>query len=470
MFGLFGKKTDDLAPAVPGPHEIAALVKGDPAMRAAFERAYAAHDDGFTAIGPSLATARANAAAEHPADAEIDDDLVDAIVADLLAVTRTWTTGNGWRNSLPELTDGSPSDHTAQAMQKPESVRPQATGDAIMRDLDAPSTPIVLLMLARSLDEALSPKERRQAYHQFRQGLEILDLDGGLYDMLLSNPDSIGHWLPALAHAAETTAFRVPDTTVAQVPMPLLQLARIAYEEINPTTHAIINRWAMEAFGLRLDGDYFLKTGVFSSKFDFRNARVNDPQEIPEIGDYLLYTQHLAGAMAGPLSPRPTYGAGTTAEWAVRRFVPADPDTPTIYHGMPLRCELRVFIDCDTNQVLSVVPYWDPATMKRRFSEMEDADHPDNRHDMVAYLMAEEGLMSRFDQLRAPVAQMVEEMLPRLDLPGQWSLDVMSQGDDLWLIDMARAQTSAFYDTVLEALRRPTAEDWLARLQPELDL
>lgn len=487
MFGVFGKKKGDRPTSIadivgmpgaqaPTAEQVAALVKGDPAMREAFERAYAAHDDGMTAIGATLEAARENAAGQYANAALAPEGLIDEIVKDLLAGTRVYSTASGeWGMPFAEEYSrgrGSLEMRTRDAMAiESTATRPQLTGGALVREIDAPSTPVLLMSLARALDESLSERKRQQAYHVFRQGLDLLDLDGGMYEMLLSNPDSIGRWLPALRRAAEGTAFRVPETTVAQVPMPVLQLARIAYEDVNPTTHEIVNRWAQQAFGLEEGGDYFLKTGVFSSKFDFRNARVNDPQEIAEIGDYLLYTHHLALAMAGPLNAVPTYGAGTSAEWAVREFVPADPGAPEIYHGMPLRCELRVFVDCDSDEVLSVVPYWNPETMKNRFSQMADADHPDNRHDMVVYLLAEEELTRRFEELREPVARMVEEMLPGLALEGQWSLDVMSQGknsDDLWLIDMARAQSSAFYESVPEGLRRPVAPreerlGWIAR-------
>ena len=41
--------------------------------------------------------------------------------------------------------------------------------------------------------------------------------------------------------------------------------------------------------GKREDKEYFIKTGTYSSKFDFRNARVSGPKEVRELGEYLLF-------------------------------------------------------------------------------------------------------------------------------------------------------------------------------------
>lgn len=59
----------------------------------------------------------------------------------------------------------------------------------------------------------------------------------------------------------------------------------------------------------------------------------------------------------------------------------------------------------------------------------------------------------------------MQEFLSDLDLKGQWSLDIMQNGDDFWLIDMATAETSTGYNkTVLESERRPMAENWLPEI------
>lgn len=68
------------------------------------------------------------------------------------------------------------------------------------------------------------------------------------------------------------------------------------------------------------------------------------------------------------------------------------------------------------------------------------------------------------DNIEKLIAE-VENLLPDLHLHGQWSLDIMQNGDDFWLIDMALAETSAFYQMcVPKSIRMPTPENWLPQL------
>ncbi|MBC9927189.1 hypothetical protein [Leucobacter sp. cx-169] len=444
--------------------QVAELLRGQPDLLAQFERAYERSSDGYSVIGPAFADVR-----QPPTDGQIAaEDLIDGIVGDLATQTPIWSTAAPQRPALSRAgsDQGSMARRTASAMSLDSSVRPMATGDALTRDMPEGGAAMRLQALAQSQSIEGTDDSRQQAYHRFRQGLDILDLDDLTHQMIAQNPDSMGFWLPKLMAAnAGRDLLRIPETTIVTVPLPLLQLTRLEYGSINGTTHEIVNRWAKEVFGLRDDGDYFIKTGTFSSKFDFRNARVRGG-EVAELGDYLLYVHQLALSMASPLNTPSVYGAGTTVEWAVREFIEAEPGTPTIYHGLPLRCEFRVFVDCDRDRVLSVVPYWEPRTMKRRFSEMSDRDDPNNRHDLVTFLMAEPELARQVKQLKRRVSDAVADLLPSLDLPGQWSLDVMVNGDDLWAIDMAQAHTSAFYESVPKRQRQPLpVERWLPQLE-----
>lgn len=73
--------------------------------------------------------------------------------------------------------------------------------------------------------------------------------------------------------------------------------------------------------------------------------------------------------------------------------------------------------------------------------------------------------MRRYHENIDSLIDKVKDLLPDLHLHGQWSLDIMQNGDGFWLIDMALAETSAFYrECVPKASRMPTPEDWLPRL------
>lgn len=141
---------------------------------------------------------------------------------------------------------------------------------------------------------------------------------------------------------------------------------------------------------------------------------------------------------------------------------------PTIYMGLPLRCEYRCFIDCDTDELLGIHPYWDPEVMNKRFRDAPDASNPHMRHDAVTYAMREPSLMREYGESKDLVAAYVRELLPGLGLAGQWSLDIMRDGDDCWLIDMAPAERSTFYErTVPKGKRRPMVENWMPELEGE---
>ncbi len=107
-------------------------------------------------------------------------------------------------------------------------------------------------------------------------------------------------------------------------------------------------------------------------------------------------------------------------------------------------------------------PYWEPKTMKQRFGHSNDADSPHNIHDYTIYVMHEPILMKRYEENKERVKQYVQNLIANTDnMSGQWSIDIMQNGDEFWLIDMALAENSAFYDCVPKSLRKKSEENWL---------
>jgi hypothetical protein len=102
--------------------------------------------------------------------------------------------------------------------------------------------------------------------------------------------------------------------------------------------------------------------------------------------------------------------------------------------------------------------------MKQHFGGKLETD-PDAMHDYITYTTNEKRLAKRYGQNKDAVAEHIRTLLPDMELSGQWSIDIMQNGDDFWLIDMALAENSAFYrETVPEHLRRPSPEQWLPDL------
>lgn len=130
---------------------------------------------------------------------------------------------------------------------------------------------------------------------------------------------------------------------------------------------------------------------------------------------------------------------------------------------MPLHTEYRAFVDFDTDELIGIVPYWDAETMKRRFSQGSDADTADMKHDYIIYCKEEERLRKTFDANKDLVCEHLRRLIPDVELSGQWSLDIMQNGDDFWLIDMALAFNSAFVDKMPVKIAAPE-ENWLPDL------
>lgn len=457
--------------------DIAQLLKTTPEALTAFEQAYQTASLYKEESPETLFAINSRQAHDHLAEQHattlpdnIDEaylnELTNRIVDELLCISDT-----------KRLPDNKQTPVTwEEVKQLPKELRPNLTGYMMTRDINEPAY-IQLLTTYHEMINESNPKKAERLYGMFRQGLDILDLDSITYEILGMNQNSMSHWLPALQKSIkDTNFFKIPETKIVKVPLTLLQLTRCDYTQLSPTTLDIVNKWAYEAFDLDENKTYFIKTGTYSSKFDFRNAKVTTPKEVHELGSYLLFIHYQALQMASPIhvfgdklfsKPVSHYGVSTTNEWVVREYIEDKENNPCIYHGMPLHTEYRVFIDCDTDEILGISPYWRPDVMKQRFGHEIDAHTPDNTHDYVIYSMHEETLMKRYEDNKNTVLTHVKELLPNLHLNGQWSLDIMQNGDDFWLIDMATADLSALSDCVPKGLLRKSKENWIPQIPTE---
>lgn len=335
-----------------------------------------------------------------------------------------------------------------------ETFRPQLTGTLMKVDINEPPYTMVMEMYGRYLKTG-----EKTYYNLFRQGLDILDVDSIIYDIIGMNPNSMGYWLPAMVEAVQRQSFfRIPKTTIIKVPLPMLQLTRIAYESLTRTTLDIVDAFCKEAFQLDEEKSYFIKTGTYSSKYDFRNAHVCGAKEVRELGEYLLFIHHQALQMASSLNNVCIYGVSTTNEWVVREYIEDKNEDPTIYDGLHLHTEYRVFVDMDTLEILCIHPYWDPDVMKKKFGNSSD---PKSVHDYVIYKMHEDTIMNRYEKNKDLVKEQIRKLLPDINLSGQWCIDVMENGDDFWIIDMQLAINSAFHEYIPKGKLKIVEEKWI---------
>lgn len=409
------------------------------------------------------------------------DETIQKIIGELIEQTEMWTydgkTVLRKGVTVPEsqtedlsILENGQKVSKEELMALSENIRPMCTGFLYSKDMPGNSCEAVLDLYLR-MRETKDPQKKQDIYNHFRQGLDILDLDPVLYEMLGMNPNAMGYWLPNVLDAVlENGFFKVPKTNIIKVPLPVLQLSRKDYGSINKTTFRILDEYIYRLCSLDETKEYFVKTGTFSSKYNFRNAKVTGAQEVRELAEYLLFLSNQAVEMAGPLSSPCIYGASTTNEWVVREYIADKEENPCIYTGMPLHTEYRVFVDFNTHEILGINPYWDPDLMKNRFENGRDKDTPTMKHDAIIFRMHEKTLMKRYEDNKNLVIAEIQKVINTPNgLTGQWSIDIMQNGNDFWLIDMALAEQSAMYEKAVALEdRRPSKENWIPNLQKKL--
>ena len=224
------------------------------------------------------------------------DALIQRIVSELLkqAAVYNWDGIQGCIESFDILPDDY-QDVTLDDLQEiPEAYRPDLTGTLYKKDI-AENTSSALLYEYKMYLENTNPKIKQQFYNMFRQGFDILDLYSLTYKIIDQNRNSMGYWLPTMTGAVKNQDFfKIPATKILKVPLSLLQLTRQEYTALTPATMRIVDEFCYKAFGLEPDKEYFIKTGTFSSKFDFRNAHVVGEKEVNELGEYLLFIHYQA--------------------------------------------------------------------------------------------------------------------------------------------------------------------------------
>lgn len=438
--------------------EIAALLRTSPDALDTFEKAYWKAQKSADATNENFFLKNSRLASAELADKSILEDNEKALVV-AHAITEELLCKAGITESLEMVPV------TNEIIKElPEELRPQLTGHLMKVDITEPSY-IPVFGYYKNYLNAKNSKDKFGHYMHFLQGLDLLDLDPVTYETLSYNPNSMEHWFYALEEAVNNqNFFKVPKTKIVKVPLTLLQLTRLPYESLTPTTLKIVDDFCMKAFDLDVTKEYFIKTGTYSSKFDFRNAVVRGEKEVRELGEYLLYIHHQALQMASMLNNVSIPGVSTTNHWVVREHIPDKEDNPCIYKGMPLHTEYRFFVDFDTNEVLGVSPYWREDVMKKNFSEGERVNDPDKIHDYIIYSAHEPVLYQRYNDNVDKLTDEIKNLIPSIKLFGQWSIDVMQNGDDFWIIDMALANQSALNDVVPNDKLKQQEIDWIPNL------
>lgn len=173
----------------------------------------------------------------------------------------------------------------------------------------------------------------------------------------------------------------------------------------------------------------FNKNGTFSDKFDFDKC----------ISTRDTVKSHLMNINYNALC----LSAGGIDEVVFREVIRSDPEiTPTIYHGLPFRPEFRVFYDFDSSHVLYVYNYWDHDYCYESISR--------NATDKIVWDSYHCKIDELYEKHKKEVQAKVDLAMLGVPMTGRWSIDVLlDEWDNYWLIDMAKAENSAYWNPKL---------------------
>ena len=181
---------------------------------------------------------------------------------------------------------------------------------------------------------------------------------------------------------------------------------------------------------------YNIKNGAFSNKFEFNTSLANKEDLAKQ-----LWLINYNSAM---------FDTGGYTELVVREYIPFNNNkVPTIYNGMPLREEIRVFYNIDTKKIEYIVDYWDYEYCEPNIR---------NKTDNIVFNWFHNKYGNRADKhknilkiVEAQIRKDIDTLKFDNCISGIWSIDFMYVNDiedytGIWLIDMARAHRSAYYD------------------------
>ncbi len=238
---------------------------------------------------------------------------------------------------------------------------------------------------------------------------------------LRENPNNMSFWLPKF----EDRGFYIPRTVIIPLTEKWLKwLCSDHYEleRIDEFTAWIIGK--LNDIHFNIQGDWFVKTGNFSNKFCFRFCHL---KELKNIGRQFLDVFYGGMCVGCEISP----------EICVREFIHTDYQRPSIYEGMKLNTEFRVFYNFENKRIAGIFNYWDRETMQ---------NHLYSPKELANFNSCIDEIEKDFYNLRDDLAEHVSEKMADVPLHGIWSVDFLWDGDKFWLIDAAIGSQSYYFD------------------------
>ena len=223
LSNIFNK---DMKKAIMSKEKLAEMLRVTPEALKAFEKSYQLHSMNEP-ISDNLFKVNAKQAASLNPKQDVHEkgkvqDLIDRIVNELLDQALIYeydgkpgfTYGNIYScNQTRTVKVPENSEVTLEEINElPKELRPDLTGRYVKKSL-SDGTGDALLEQYQQYLNTKDPRKKRFLYDHFRQGLDMLDLDGISYAILDRCQNSIGNWFPRLVNAIfYSDFFQLPKT------------------------------------------------------------------------------------------------------------------------------------------------------------------------------------------------------------------------------------------------------------------
>ena len=251
----------------------------------------------------------------------------------------------------------------------------------------------------------------------------------------IENPNNLSYWSSKIAPHLIEKGIKYPTTRIIAVPVKIMEACFLDHNE----DYEVVRQWVRTTLMPQLFGatfPIFMKNGCFSNKFDFAGSCMLREYDEQAITDNFVNLQNTS------LS----FETGGNMEIILRQFIEPPKGTPTIYNGMPLRPELRLFYDFGKHSYCYAVNYWD-------WDYCHDAICDASAEDKKVYESCYAELKELYEYRKSYFLPRILAGLRRVDkLAGIWSLDFILDEHVCWFIDAAIAERSAYWD-----------EDWLEK-------
>ena len=252
---------------------------------------------------------------------------------------------------------------------------------------------------------------------------------------LRENINNFSYWFPRIEVVGKY-GIKVPKSYIIEVPEDIYE----AFFQERKGDRRLIRQWAHKAvlpvIKKHFDGkEVFMKNGCYSGKFNFdKCCHIKANASLEDVVEHLCELQ-----MDSLLKETDGY-----LEVVLREWIQPEKDCKTIYGGMPLRTEMRLFYDFSNHKPLYWVNYWiwdechDLICMGWNGERKEDAD---------AYEQCYTHIDERLKQCQETHWQTIIDALQQVaSMKGIWSVDFLFENNQVWLIDAAVGPRSFYWD------------------------